>query len=118
MATKTKNKAHPYDEPYDSLKQLHPAVWDHHGGECFYLQRTWRGNAFGRPGNTEIVVLTQVYKFVRNQGRVYMTQWEHHPDQKDSLPFMHSSQWEYTENRARQVWNEFVEAGAVRIQTA
>ena len=117
MATKTK-KTDPYYEPYDSLTKLHPAVWDHHKDNTnpiHFLQRTWQGNCIGMPGCTETVVLTQVYEWVAGHGRVYMTQWEHHPDQTGRLPFQHEAQWEYTVPTAREVWDEFVKTGAVRI---
>lgn len=113
MATK-KKKTDPYYEPYDSLTKLHPAVRDHHGVGCYYLQRTWQQQCIGMPGNTETVVLTQVYDWVAER-RVHMVQWEHHPDQKGRLPFQHEAQWDYSAATAREVWDEFVKLGAVRI---
>ena len=116
MATKTKTKrTKRKDLTFDPRTEIHPVIWDHHGATPWYLQRVFREKPIGRIGVEETVVLTQVWR--REVSLMVMEQWEHHPDQRGRDPFKHQGEWVYMDlDEARQVWNEFVSAGAVQIE--
>jgi hypothetical protein len=108
MATKTKNKT------FDPHTQIHPLISDFHGGEAWYLQRVFRDKLIGRIGE-ETVVLTQVWE--RHGNHMFMWQWEHHPEQRGGEPFKHQGEWCFTDQaEAREVWQQFVNDGALRIE--
>jgi hypothetical protein len=115
MATKTKRTKRKACT-YDPRTEVHPFIWDHYGATCWYLQRVWKEGVFGHPSaEKETVVITQVWQ--REGNLMYMTQWEHHPDQRGAKPFQHQGNWVYSDPaEARVVWKRFVQEGAVHIE--